>query len=201
MLELFVIFTIFIIAIFGQPEGVCHLDLAGYTGGWYELATSDFVASTLELDCICSSSYYTLTSADENILDVTNSCIHRSNDSFYSVTGNVFPAHFDEPQGNLRAIINERNYNVTNVNTMEANYIVMKLWKTDSKDVRYSLIGSNSTNEWWLISRSPNWNETVWRTAAHLLQAYDYNLTDWQRTEQTCQFLGKHGNNLIPPSK
>jgi len=184
-----------------STDGVCTLSLPRYSGGWYELATSDFVANTLERDCICSAAYYTLNSTNSDNLDVTNSCIRKSDGSYYSVTGHAYPSDKGQPQGNLRVVIDQPSPPITSEGKENsANYIAMRLWSDDSEDDRYSLVGSNYTNAWWLLSRSPNWNGTIWNSALHLLEAYDYNVTNWRKTEQTCLFLGTHGNNLLPPS-
>lgn len=196
--------SLFANAQFTPPEGVCQFSLSRYTGGWYELATSANVSATLERDCMCSVAYYTLNATDDNVLDATNSCIKKGDGSFYSVTGNVFSSSLGKPPGELHAVIDQTipdNATAYDYQDQPSNYIVVKLWKDRFLDVRYSLVGGNSTNMWWLLSRDPNWNEIVWNSAQHLLQGYGYNITNWTRTAQPCVFLGEHGNNLIPPNQ
>ena len=185
------------VASFTPPDGVCQFNLPTYTGGWYQLATSANIINTTQMDCICSTAYYTLNSTNANVLDLTNSCINSTNEQFTSVTGNVYPANEGEPSGNLHVIITGQ----PSLPSAPSNYIIMRFWKDDGEDgnLRYALIGGNDENSWWLLSRSPNWNQTVWNQAQNMLRSYDYNTTDYQQTDQSCIFLGTHGRNLLPP--
>jgi lipocalin len=199
---------------FDVPDGVCKLSLATYTGGWYELAASNYVRSVLENDCLCPSAYYTLNAGNDSLLDLTNSCIRDG--EFWSVTGQVYPLS-DQPEGNLRVEIDQRQNGQNGQNGQDGhpchgqddngnqdneaeipNYIVLKLYY-ENDDPQFSLVGGHDENYWWLLGRSPEWNQSIWDNAIHVLQANQYNITDHGVPEHSCLFLGRHGaNNLIP---
>ena len=184
---------------FTPPNGLCKFDSNSYTGGWYEIASSAYVGETLEAGCICPVAYYTTNETSGSILDLTNSCIR--NGSNYVVSGQIHAAPQGEPQGNLVVTLNS----MPNVSDdKNPNYIVLKLYYGQTQGtqgtLQLALIGGDTENYWWLLSRSPNWDDYVWYNANYLLQANYYNVTGFRVPEQTCQFLGGHGeNNLNPP--
>lgn len=190
---------------FSPPDGLCKFDTNSYTGGWYEIASSAYVGQTTEAGCICPVTYYTTNVTDPTVLDLTNSCIR--NGMPYAVSGNVHPAPPGEPQGNLHVSL---NYGSNMNSDMTPNYIVLKEYygsnsqngtiQTQGTTPQFVLVGGNRENYWWLLSRSPNWDDYIWYNANYVLQGYEYNVTGYRVPEQTCQFLGGHGkNNLIPP--
>jgi lipocalin len=203
------LFNVFSVFAFVPPDGLCTFDLNSYTGGWYELASSAYIGETLESGCICPVAYYTTndTSASPS-LDVTNSCIRNGN--YYSVSGKIHSASAGEPQGNLLVTLNST---VTNSNNSKngnesnkSNYIVLKLYYAQNKQnndtpiaPQYALVGGDIENYWWLLGRTPNWNDTIWNNANYVLQGNDYNVTAYRMPKQTCRFLGEHGPNILPP--
>lgn len=207
MNEIFVLLTLlWSTNAFVPPSGLCSFDLPSYTGGWYELNTADYVRNTIETDCDCPVAYYTLNSTNSSVLDVTNSCIR--NGVFTSISGSASPvAGF--PPSNLHVDITstseDRSFRA-NVPTStdgatSPNYIVVQQWSSDDTSLapQYALVGGQTENLWWFLGRSPNTNVTIWNYAAHLLQGYGYNVTNYAISSQDCQFLGGHGRNLIPP--
>ena len=176
---------------FSQPTGICSFNADSYTGGWYEIATSDYVSMTTEAGCKCSAAYYTTNPNDTNVLDVTNSCIR--NGRFWSVTGQVHSAPAGQPQGNLHVSLDGYP-----TRTNGTNYHILKLYG-GTEEPQQAVVGGSDENHWWLLSRNPNWNDTIWYNVVHVLEASEYNITGFRVPEQTCQFLGSHGRNLIPP--
>lgn len=187
---------------FTAPNGVCKFNADSFTGGWYEIASSAYVGETVEKDCICPAAYYTTNEKNSSVLDLTNSCIRNGN--FYSVSGKINPAPPGEPQGNLRVVLDSYNPNTNTTNNNTApNYMILKEYarQNQTNTPQYVLVGGDNENYWWLLSRSPNWDDYIWYNVNYLLQAHEYNVTGFRVPEQTCQFLGGHGkNNLIPPS-
>ena len=178
---------------FDVPSGICHFSLSSYTGGWYELATSHNVSQTIEVGCICSSVYYTTNTTDSSVLDLTNSCIRWGN--YYSVSGNAYSNLYDT-DGSLFVNFTTWPFQNKKQDTQVPNYIILKTYD----DLGYALVGGNNENYWWLLSRSPNWNETVWNNARYVLLSNGYSVGNYSHTEQSCQFLGGHNDqNLIPP--
>lgn len=188
---------------FTIPDGVCSFDVNAFTGGWYELASSYLVGTTIEAGCSCPVAYYTTNVTNANVLDITNSCIR--NGRYYSVQGNAFPAPQGRPGGNLRVELSGSQSNDT-----LPNYIILKQWFTPPSNgsstdqtlnnaPQFALVGGSNQNMWWFISRTPNFDTDIWYNANYVLQGNEYNITGFTVPSQTCQFLGGHGPNLIPP--
>lgn len=179
-------------AAFFTPEGLCTFDVNTFTGGWFEIASSNNVSITIEAGCKCPVSYYTTVGDSKNV-SLTNSCIR--NDQFWSVNGTLAAPNGGKPQGGLFATIGNANA------TSTPNYIVLKQWFTEKGTPtapQYALVGGSDENWWWLIGRSPLWNMDVWYNAVYVLQAHEYNITGYASADQSCQFIGGHGRNLIP---
>ena len=174
---------------FTIPEGQCSIDVPKFTGGWYEIATSNFVSRALEAGCTCPVAYYTLNSTNADNMDLKNACYRFGSYSQYN--GSL--AQIDGYDGNFRAFISPfEKYNSSETyDFSDSNYIILQTW-SESGSYSDALIGGSDADHWWLISRSPNMNSTVLGKALLFLQAYDYNIENYHNSTQdtNCLFLG-----------
>ncbi len=182
-----------IVSAFEIPEGLCTVSLNKITGGWFELASSDYIGSTLEAGCKCPVAYYSTNKTNPDNIDVSNSCIRYGN--FWKVQGYAAPAKSGS-KGNLHVTITTPYSFPSNENS--SNYNILKIWKDEYEDYTHALVGGDTENFWWLLGRSPWNNETVLQNSFHVLLSYGYNTTAYRTPEQDCVFLGGHdGVNLV----
>jgi lipocalin len=175
----------------GIPIGECDFDLAAYTGGWYEIATSSNVANTIENGCDCPVAYYTLNSTFSGNIDVTNSCI--KDGSFWTMQGWGKPATNPRAsKGNLNVFFSNSQTGSRVMDAYNGNYAVVKTWRDEYNDYTYALVGGSKNTSWWFLSRSPWNNGTVFDDAMTVLDYYGYNTTDYRMAVQDCVFTGGH---------
>ena len=176
---------------FSAPNGV-NVDLAKYTGGWYEIESSYAVSNTIEKGCKCNTVYYSLNETNSDHFDVSNTCIR--NHEFFKIQGYAVPdSDEDKPSGNLRVSLP-----VQAPLPNSANYIILNLWKDENLDYTHALVGGDKDGFWWIISRSPWYNETVVNESYEILHENMYDLKNSTRNVQSCTFSGGHkGTTLV----
>lgn len=180
-------------AAFEKPEGVCNISYPKYTGGWFELASSDFVSKTLERGCDCSTAYYTLNTTNSENIDVSNTCLRYG--QFWRVSGYSLPVE-GETEGSRHVVLNS-GFPDTNLNV--SNYNIIKIWSDEYDDYTHALVGGDTENLWWLIGRSPNKNETILQNSFHVLLSHGYNITEYHEQNQYCKFIGGHEGVTLEP--
>lgn len=167
---------------FEAPKGVDYLDVAQYTGGWYETVTTQFVHDTIEFGCSCSQTYYTLKPNSTNEIDVTNAC--RRFGRQWELDGTA--TQLKVPQYPGQFYVNFPSTMTYYQDNSTANYIVMKIWRSESGDYQQALVGSSDPRMWWLISRTPVvHNQNITKEAIKLAGCYGFNTTNLHYSDQS----------------
>ena len=167
-------------------DGTDCVSLPKYTGGWYEIYSSQFIWNTTENGCSCSQTYYNLNATDSSSITIWNSCWRYGQQ--FNVTGWAKQINDTFP-GQLHA---ELNFPGETTFPWKANYIILYIWRSAAGDYEYSLVAGSDADHWWLISRYPTVSADVWESAYQMLNAWGFNtekphLVD--QTSETCSML------------
>jgi len=121
-------------------ETVSSVDLNRYTGKWYEIARYE---NTFEKGCVGASADYT---SEEGHIDVTNRC--------YNASGEMTA----EAKGSAKAVPDSGNakLKVSFFWPFYGDYWVIKL----ADDYRYSVVGEPTRKYLWILSRTPELNNS-----------------------------------------
>lgn len=156
------------------PSGVDYLDVPKFTGGWYEVLSTQSIHNTIEIGCKCPQVYYSLDETQEGVLNVTNSCERFGFQS--TVQGKAKQGSSRYP-GQFLVKLDPYMPEYPE----SPNYIVIKTWKNDDGDYQQALIGADRRDYFWLISRTPTVDQRVLNEAVNTAACAGYD------TQQTVE--------------
>ncbi|MBL7005574.1 MAG: lipocalin family protein [Spirochaetia bacterium] len=142
-------------------ETVTTLDLEKYLGQWYEIARFN---SNFEKNIYGATAEYSL--RDDGRLDVLNSGFKNSLEGLYTSVKAVAWRPDDTIPGVLK---------VKFFNLFAADYLVFGL---DQENYQWALVGNNSRNFLWLLSRTPELPEDTVKMMKEIALNQGYDLTD-----------------------
>lgn len=153
-----------------SPVPVDTLDLAKYSGVWYEIARTPFF---FERNCYCSTAKYTLN--QDGTVGVENSCNWKSpNGEFNIAEGTATPV--DDVKG-----------------TVTTGHLKVKLgwWGSSSylvldvdDDYQYALVGSPDREHMWVLSRTPSLDDKIYYTLIDDAREQGYHVAKIIKTYQ-----------------
>ncbi|MEJ5359813.1 MAG: lipocalin family protein [Desulfobacterales bacterium] len=148
-------------------ETVGRLDLARYTGTWYEIAA---FPTWFQRGCTASQATYTL--REDGRIDVENRCRRGPEGKFDSVRGIAWVPDPAEP-GKLK---------VRFFWPFAADYWVIDL----DPDYTFAVVGHPSRNHLWILSRTPVMDESRYQSLLRRIEQKHY---DPRRLVKTLQPL------------
>jgi apolipoprotein D and lipocalin family protein len=147
------------------PTTVASVDLARYTGSWYEIASKPMI---FQRGCEGTTAVYTA-QANGSIM-VENTC--RKKDGTTAIV--VGRAKVVPETGNAKLKVNF-------FGPFWGDYWVLAL---DEKDYRYALIGGPDRRYLWILSRTRTMDQTTLTKLTSIAQAQGYDLSDLSLTVQ-----------------
>lgn len=150
-------------------ETVPYVDLKKYAGTWYEIAS---FPQRFQKGCHCTKAEYR--QHPEGYVEVMNSCRKNSvNGKVKDVTGKAFVT---DPQTNAKL-------KVQFFWPFKGDYWIIDL----ADDYSYAVVGEPSREYLWILSRSQQMDETLYREIVNRTAAKGFDVSRLQRTEQHCE--------------
>ena len=149
----------------GAPATVARVDLARYTGKWYEIASKPMI---FQRGCLGTTAEYTANA--DGTIKVENTC--RKADG--NVAKAVGRAKIVPDSGNAKLKVNF-------FGPFWGDYWVLAL---DEKDYRYALIGGPDRKYLWILSRTPTMEPATYEKLTAIAKAQGYDLSDLTKTVQ-----------------
>lgn len=151
------------------PKTVSQVVLQKYAGKWYEIAK---FPNSFQKNCFCSTAEYTLT--DKGYVIVFNECRKGGlNGKVSNITGKAFPV----------AGSNNTKLRVQFFWPFRADYWIVGL----AGDYTWAAVSEPSRKYLWILSRSPQMDETTYLTILMMLHENDFDLSPLEKTEQICE--------------
>jgi len=166
LVSLFSFFTVFA----KKPElkTVSHVDVKRYTGKWYEVAS---FPQRFQKGCHCTTAEYTL--SDKGYIVVENRCNRDSIKGKQSyIKGKAF---VQKNTGNAKL-------KVQFFFPFRAKYWIIDL----ADDYSYAVVSHPNRKYLWILSRTPNMNESTYNGIISRLNENGFDLSRLQKTEQKC---------------
>jgi len=148
---------------------VDNVDLNRYLGKWYEIAS---FPQSFQKGCFCSTAEYSLT--NENYIEVLNTC--RKN----GVNGEIKQANgkaFVEPNSNNAKL------SVQFFWPFKGKYWIIEL----AEDYSYAVVGHPNRDYLWILSRTPQMEETVYNSILEKVKQKGFDITRLNKTSQECR--------------
>jgi apolipoprotein D and lipocalin family protein len=166
LVSLFSFFTAF--AKKSDLKTVSHVDVKRYTGKWYEVAS---FPQRFQKGCHCTTAEYTL--SDKGYIVVENRCNRDSIKGKQSyIKGKAF---VQKNTGNAKL-------KVQFFFPFRAKYWIIDL----ADDYSYAVVSHPSRKYLWILSRTPQMNETTYNAIISRLKENGFDLSRLQKTEQKC---------------
>jgi len=147
-------------------EVVNYVDLERYVGKWYEIAS---FPQRFQEGCLASTAEYRLRN-DGNI-DVINRCVDENTGKLREVNGRAWVT---DPVTNAKL-------KVQFFWPFSGKYWIIEL----GEDYEYAVVGHPNRNYLWILSRTPEMDETVYQDILSSLETnHLYDLSRLQRTER-----------------
>lgn len=147
---------------------VSHVDVKRYTGKWYEVAS---FPQRFQKGCHCTTAEYTL--SDKGYIVVENRCNRDSIKGKQSyIKGEAF---VQKNTGNAKL-------KVQFFFPFRAKYWIIDL----ADDYSYAVVSHPSRKYLWILSRTPQMNETTYNAIISRLKENGFDLSRLQKTEQKC---------------
>jgi len=142
------------------------VDLARYTGTWYEIAR---YPNFFERDCTGVTAEYTI--LDDGGIQVVNSCRKGSLDGA-----------IEEITGRARVVddVTHAKLKVSFFGPFEGDYWILEL----GDNYEYAVVGEPSRNFLWILSRAPTLDEATYDGILQRLPGLGYNPVRLERTLQ-----------------
>jgi apolipoprotein D and lipocalin family protein len=148
-----------------SPAPVASVDVSRYVGLWYEIASNP---ATFTKGCQCTTAEYTL--RPDGSLTVVNKCRRGPAGSKQSsITGKAWAV---EGSGNARL-------KVQFFWPIRAPYWIVAL---DSTDYKWAAVSGPGAKYLWILSRTPQMDETLYQNILSELRQKGINLSALQRT-------------------
>lgn len=151
-------------------EGMNHVkdvDLKRYTGTWYEIAR---FPHSFEKNLVGVTATYAF--RNDGKIDVLNEGYKNSLDGKYKKAKAVAKLPDKSDTGHLRVFF---------FWPFGADYIILEL---DKENYAYALVGSSSDNYLWVLSRTPNLDEDIYRMLVRKAETRGYDIRKLQRVPQ-----------------
>jgi apolipoprotein D and lipocalin family protein len=148
---------------------VNHVDLGRYMGTWYEIAR---YPASFERDCVASTAEYRL--RPDRTVEVVNRCRVGSFDGRERKIRGI--ARVVDPQTNARL-------KVAFFWPFEGDYSIIML----DNEYRWAVVGEPRRRYLWILSRTPQLDESTYSTILARLPALGYEPSKLQRTPQAEQ--------------
>lgn len=166
LVSLFNFFTAF--AQKKELKTVSHVDVKRYAGKWYEVAS---FPQRFQKGCHCTTAEYTI--SDKGYIIVENRCNRDSIKGKQSyIKGKAF---VQKNTGNAKL-------KVQFFFPFRAKYWIIDL----ADDYSYAVVSHPNRNYLWILSRTPNMNETTYNGIITRLKENGFDLSRLQKTEQKC---------------
>jgi len=152
-----------------QPpmDVVADVDLARYTGKWYEIAS---FPQYFQRGCVASTATYSL--REDGRLDVLNQCRDESFDGeLRQAEGVAWVVDPSESQAKLK---------VQFFWPFSGAYWIIEL----DADYRYAVIGHPSREYLWILSRTPTMQPDLYARVLERIESHGYTLDRLNRTPQ-----------------
>jgi apolipoprotein D and lipocalin family protein len=152
-------------------QTVAKVDLSRYTGTWFEIAS---YPQRFQEGCTGTTATYTL--RDDGEIGVVNRCRKGS-----------LQGEEDSVEGRARVVDKTTNakLEVTFFWPFWGDYWIIDL----GKDYEYAVVGHPSRDYLWILSRTPNMDDSVYKGIFDRLQAKGYSPDRLQRTVQPTKSL------------
>jgi len=149
-------------------ETVPSVDLQKYMGKWYEIAS---FPQRFQKGCNCTTAEYEMT--DKGYVRVINTCRKNSPDGKISrASGKAFVV-----EGT-----NNAKLKVQFFWPFRGDYWIIDL----AQDYSYAVVGDQSRKYLWILSRSPNMDESLYQEIVQRCAGKSFDVSKLQRTVQTC---------------
>ncbi len=155
-------------------EVVPEVDLNRYMGTWYEIAR---LPNWFQKKC-ASDVAATYTLNDDGTITVVNRC-RKENGEISEAEGRAKLARKDGPNSKLKVRFAPGFLSVFSF--VWGDYWIILL----APDYSYAVIGDPARKYLWILSRTPQMDETLFRDILVQIEQKGYNLNDLIRTEQT----------------
>jgi len=147
-------------------QTVTTVDLAKYTGKWYEIAS---YPQRFQKGCTCTTASYTAT--DKEFLIVENRCNKDSiNGKILFINGKAF---VEKNSGNAKL-------KVQFFWPFKGKYWIIDL----ADDYSYAVVSNPNKKYLWILSRAPQLNENIYQQIVNRLREKGFDLTKLQSTKQ-----------------
>jgi apolipoprotein D and lipocalin family protein len=150
----------------GKLETVKEVDLNRYVGLWYEIAS---FPTRFQKGCTCTTAEYQLN--DKNYIKVINKC--KRTEKRTGIEGKAFVV---PGSGNAKL-------KVQFFWPFKGDYWIIEL----DPDYRWAAVGNESRKYLWILSRTPQIDETLYKEICHKLQLKGFNTGKLQKTLQECK--------------
>ena len=147
------------------PATVPRVDLARYTGKWYEIASKPMI---FQKGCLGTTAEYTAN--PDGTIKVENSC-RKGNGEVAKAVGR---ARVVPESGNAKLKVNF-------FGPFWGDYWVLAL---DEKNYQYAMVGNPERKYLWILSRTPTMDEATYARLTAIATAQGYDLSDLAKTVQ-----------------
>ena len=152
-----------------QPlKTVKSVDINKYMGKWYEIAT---IPQRFQKGCNCTTAEYSL--VDNKYVKVVNTCKKGSD---FEIMSQIEGKAFVSKKGNGAKL------KVQFFWPIKAKYWIIDL----ADDYSWAVVGHPNRKYLWILSRTPNLNQTIYNGIISRLQEQKYDTSLLVKTNQSC---------------
>jgi apolipoprotein D and lipocalin family protein len=167
------IFILFIITSCSSPmkklTTVPNVDIMKYSGKWYEIAR---LPNSFEKGLVCCTAEYSL--REDGKISVINTGKEEASGKAKSVKGKAWVPDKNEP-GRLK---------VQFFWPFAGKYYIFHL---DNKKYQYALVGDPSRKYLWMLSRTPQINDSLYLELIEVASKYDFAVEKVIKVRQDCR--------------
>ena len=151
-----------------DDHSVSSVDLARYTGRWYEIAS---FPAPFQKDCHCTTADYSL---ENDYLRVVNRCRRGSTQG-----------QWDEAQGKARPVAGSRNsrLRVSFFWPFKGDYWIIGL----DEGYQWVLVGHPQRKYLWILARKPKISQDLYTSLVNRAASLGYEVTRLKTMDQSCQ--------------
>lgn len=151
------------------PTSVGEVDLERYAGLWYDVAS---FPARFQKNCFCTTATYTLT--EKGTVEVYNTCRKGGAEGKESgIRGKAFAVNGSH----------NTKLKVQFFWPFRADYWIVKL----DKDYQWAVVSTPGKNYLWILSRTPEMDETLFNSIVESLRVDNYDTGLLLRTPQLCK--------------
>jgi apolipoprotein D and lipocalin family protein len=170
MKNILLLFTAFFIFGCKTPEPlqtVASVDLAKYTGKWYEIAA---FPQPFEKGCSCVTAEYGV--SGKKYIVVSNSCFKAADKKKTRAKGKAF-------------IVKGSGYSKLKVQFLwpfKGKYWIIEL----ADDYSYAVVGNPARSALWILARDKKMNEDIYNSILDKVSKKGFDITKLKKTDQSC---------------